>query len=161
MKDQNELSQLAMKVEGQVKERFPESPYTNTEAIMRAISLLEGRLINLFDMPDIAPYFFTEPDKSEILDPALAKEKEAYANTVRHAAVRFSRVSKQWDREEILDVIQKIGHEVEAVSSKLVMRILRQVITGMKEGPALVNIIHFIGRERTLERLGNPPPLSP
>lgn len=56
MKDHAELSQLAMRVERNIKERFPKrfvpslslkvvltclSPYTNIEAIMRVIPLLE------------------------------------------------------------------------------------------------------------------------
>jgi len=51
---------------------------------------------------------------------------------IRHASNRFSRVTEHWDREEILGVMQKINHEVDAVNPKLVMRILRHAITGMK-----------------------------
>jgi hypothetical protein len=101
-------------------------------------------------LPTIAPYFFTEPEGGAILDPALSKEQEAYGmfslstlrslfrkqnfagKVVRHSADRFSRVGSQWDREEILDVVHKIGHEVEAVNPRLVMRILRHAITGVK-----------------------------
>jgi hypothetical protein len=53
-------------------------------------------------------------------------------SVIRHAAERFSKLAKQWDRGEILDVVQKIGHEVEAVKPKLVMKMLRHAITGMK-----------------------------
>jgi len=51
---------------------------------------------------------------------------------VRHASGKFSRVAEHWDREKILDIMQKINHEVDGVNPKLVMRILRHAMTGMK-----------------------------
>ena len=51
---------------------------------------------------------------------------------VQHSAGRFLGVPEHWNRKGILHVIQEIGHEVDLVIPKLVMRILRHAVTGMK-----------------------------
>ncbi|KAG2045674.1 Nucleotidylyl transferase [Suillus hirtellus] len=38
------------------------SLYTNVKYITRAISVLQGRITNLHDVPTLAPFFFVEPD---------------------------------------------------------------------------------------------------
>ncbi|KAF8629012.1 hypothetical protein AX17_005868 [Amanita inopinata Kibby_2008] len=58
------LHGLAGRVHEMIKNAFPHSRYTSVENIKQAVTLLEGRLTNIQDIPMHAPYLFNDPNLS-------------------------------------------------------------------------------------------------
>ncbi len=56
------LHSLAEKAHPTVKDAFPSSQYTTVGYLASVIFALEGRLVNIKDIPTLAPFFFIEPD---------------------------------------------------------------------------------------------------
>lgn len=61
------------------------SQYTMIEYIERVILALQGRLMNIHDLPKLAPFFFVEPDRTL---PEDVKMRAGFAN-VDYGSLRF------------------------------------------------------------------------
>ncbi|PPQ68343.1 hypothetical protein CVT25_007592 [Psilocybe cyanescens] len=148
------LQALAERVHLQIKESFPLSQYTTIDMIKKAISILEGRLFNIYDIPVHAPYLFVEPDLSTKVAESMRSKisQEDYDQIVKSVKAKLEGSAVPWEDLDILDVLHKQREEL-GVSTKLFMKALRYAVTGMKDGPPIADIMDVIGRERTLERL--------
>ncbi|KDR72776.1 hypothetical protein GALMADRAFT_252032 [Galerina marginata CBS 339.88] len=150
------LQVLAEKVHEQVKESFVGSKYTTMDMIKKAIMMLEGRLFNIYDIPIHAPYVFVEPDLTTVLAQSMRSQvpTDDYVQVLNavHARLDEASASTAWDDLDILDVLHK-EQKALGLPTKVFMKALRHAVTGMKDGPALADVMDVIGRERTLARL--------
>ncbi|TFK38762.1 glutamyl-tRNA synthetase [Crucibulum laeve] len=149
------LTELAEKGLWKVKEAFPESEYATVNYIKDVIVLLDGRLTNIFDIPKHAPYMFQEPDLSNqqtqsVFKKVDPKEMAAMLDSVKEHVAKLS--VDEWGRPSLLDILKK-EQEKAILAPKSFMKILRHILTGMKDGPAIVDTMALLGKERTLERL--------
>ncbi|KAF8907594.1 hypothetical protein CPB84DRAFT_1843807 [Gymnopilus junonius] len=151
-----ELQILASKVHEQIKESFPLSKYTTIDMIKKTIILLEGRLSNICDIARHAPYLFVEPDLSSREAEKMRNgiSPEDYARVLESVKAKLEAATVPWEDLDILDVLHK-EREVLGMPTKTFMKTLRRAITGMKDGPAIADVMNVIGRERTLARLSN------
>ncbi|KAG1857071.1 hypothetical protein F4604DRAFT_1931611 [Suillus subluteus] len=149
----------ARRVHDVVKAAFPHSPYTNVEYITRVISVLQGRITNLHDVPTLAPFFFVELDyelpEAHSMKRGISADDYGKSRTVNHVLRRVilqlesSSPSTQADIAVFLhDACEKTG-----LKSKVFMTALRHALSGMKAGPSLPEIIDVLGTERTAQRL--------
>lgn len=148
------LQSLAEKVHVEVKESFPHSQYTTIDMIKKAILILEGRLTNIYDIPKHAPFLFQDPDLASEQAQSMRSRitSEDYDRVVRGVRARLESVTEPWEDLDILGLLHK-EREALGLSNKVFMKALRCAITGMKDGPALADILDVLGRERVLERL--------
>ncbi|KAF9555858.1 glutamyl-tRNA synthetase [Agrocybe pediades] len=148
------LQSLAERVHGEIKEAFPTSKYTTIDMIKLAIVMLEGRLTNIYDIPMHAPYLFEEPDLTTkaAMSMKSAIPVEDYARVIKSVKAKIEESSVPWEDFDILDMLHKERNTL-GLSTKLFMKAMRHAITGMKDGPAIADIMDIIGRERTLARL--------
>ncbi|PPQ71168.1 hypothetical protein CVT26_011029 [Gymnopilus dilepis] len=155
------------------------SKYTTIDMIKKAIMLLEGRLFNIYDIPLHAPYLFVEPDLSSTearsmrsgippddcgtlhssplspsLPPSDADSLSYLARILQHVKTTLESSTVPWDDLDILDVLHKERERL-GVKVGVFMRTLRWGVTGMKDGPAIADVMDVIGRERTLARLSH------
>ncbi|KAF6758847.1 glutamyl-tRNA synthetase [Ephemerocybe angulata] len=151
------LRGVAERVHGYVKESFPESPYTSTGMIEKAIELLEGRLTNLKELPIHAYYLFEEPD----LGSEEAREMRGMFDPVDREKVlsavhaKLAALPTPWTPEtegELQKVLHGVRKEIK-VPTKVFMKTLRHALTGFKDGPSIPDIVRVLGPERTLGRL--------
>ncbi|KJA20865.1 hypothetical protein HYPSUDRAFT_166443 [Hypholoma sublateritium FD-334 SS-4] len=150
----NGLDSCANKVHSQIKEVFPTSQYTTVDIIKQAITILEGRLTNLYDIPKHAPYLFVDPDLTteeaqSMLDNVPA---DVYAAIIAVVKNKLETETEPWDELDILRILLK-ERDTLSLTTKKFMKPLRYAITGMKDGPTLADIMRVLGRERTLARL--------
>ncbi|KAG1746908.1 hypothetical protein EDB19DRAFT_1894114 [Suillus lakei] len=140
----------ARRVHDIVKAAFPHSLYTSVEYITRVISVLQGRITNLHDVPTLAPFFFVELDYT--LPEAHTMKRGLSANHVLRRVILQLESSLPVTQSDIgvflHDACEKTG-----LKSKVFMTVLRHALSGMKAGPSLPEIIDVLGTERTAERL--------
>ncbi|CAA7266386.1 unnamed protein product [Cyclocybe aegerita] len=148
------LEELAQKVHEHIKEAFPNSPHTTLDMIKKAISILEGRLTNIYDIPFHAPYLFQEPDLTSAIAKAMREKiaSENYDLVIKTVKATLEGQSEDWDDIDFLTLLHK-EREVLELSTRAFMTPLRYALTGMKDGPAIADIMDALGRERTLARL--------
>ncbi|KAF8957056.1 hypothetical protein BDZ97DRAFT_1670524 [Flammula alnicola] len=148
------LQACAEQVHSQIKELFPLSPYTTIDIIKQAIVILEGRLTNLYDIPRHAPYLFVEPDLTS-KDAIAMRDKiptGIYDKVIGNVKIKLEAATEPWEDLDFLGILLQ-ERDALGLSTKVFMAPLRYAITGMKDGPALADIMRVVGRERTLARL--------
>uniref|UniRef100_A0A8H8CR71 Glutamate--tRNA ligase, mitochondrial n=1 Tax=Psilocybe cubensis TaxID=181762 RepID=A0A8H8CR71_PSICU len=148
------LQSLAERVHSQIKETFPHSPYTTIDTIKKTISILEGRLFNIYDIPIHAPYVFVEPDLTTTTATSMRSKipQQDYDRVIKSVKAKLEESTVPWEDLDILDLLHKQREQL-GVSNKLFMKALRYALTGMKDGPPVADVMDVIGRERTLQRL--------
>ncbi|KAK2464603.1 hypothetical protein APHAL10511_003392 [Amanita phalloides] len=152
------LHELAERVHEQIKIVFPHSRFTSVENIKLAIKLLEGRLTNIFDIPRHAPYLFNNPDlaseEAKSMLRQVSAEQRSQAISMVAAAIRSAVFDppESWTSSRLSCVLHE-EQKQSGIPLKTFMMAIRFTLTGMKDGPAIVDIMHILGRERMLERL--------
>ncbi|KAL0563947.1 Glutamate--tRNA ligase mitochondrial [Marasmius crinis-equi] len=150
------LRELAERVHGLVKGRFPDSQYTTVENVMHAIRILERRLVTIKDVPDLAPYLFEEPDLSTDEAKKMFKRVERDSEQILESAstiVRSLVDTGKWEDTSVVELVRMFHEERDRLGMKMYLVALRWALTGMKDGPAVGDIMKVIGPERTLRRL--------
>ncbi|THU78524.1 glutamyl-tRNA synthetase [Dendrothele bispora CBS 962.96] len=139
-----------------------EGGYTSVERIQHAVRLLDGRLTNLQDIPTHAPWLFVEPDFSspeaqKMLEQTKMTEDPGTLTAVHAFLQPKSFSSEAWNEYtsqtngEILEQLHGVRKEL-GVGNKSFLMLLRYALTGMKDGPGLVDLIRVLGPEVTLKR---------
>ncbi|KAK7047572.1 Glutamate--tRNA ligase mitochondrial [Paramarasmius palmivorus] len=149
-------AELADRIHDLVKSRFPLSRYTTTEMIAQAIRILDRRLITINDVPDLAPYLFIEPDHTTEdalwmlarVGDDLEKILSSALDVVRYVDLEGT------PNADILKRLNEERDRLELKNKKAYMMGLRWALTGMKDGPGVVDIMKVLGKDRTVERLG-------
>ncbi|KAI3610122.1 glutamyl-trna synthetase [Moniliophthora roreri] len=161
---QGSLKELAERIHDNVKSQFPVSQYTTIENIMSAIQILDRRLVTIIDVPVLAPYLFIEPDYSTAEAADMLQRVSGDLSRILNSAlgvVRHLVDSNQWESTPGTHMLALLNAERDNLGltgkeKKKYMMALRWALTGMKDGPAIVDIIKVLGHERTLERLRVP-----
>jgi len=147
------LNALADRVVGSVKEAFPDSEYTTVDHIKQVILALQSRITNILDIAKLAPYFFVEPDYG-------SREAESMIKSIPQADIvkiltdvvpRLEQV-ESWTEDELVTVLHGAAHEL-GVAQKTFMTVLRHVLSGMKTGPGVAEIMEALGKGRSVARL--------
>ncbi|PFH47195.1 hypothetical protein AMATHDRAFT_198392 [Amanita thiersii Skay4041] len=155
------LHQLAMRVHGLVKEVFPHSLYASVENTKKAVVALEGRLENMAFLPVLVPYLFEDPNlaspeaRSMLSSRKITEEQREPLNDMSQPETNPKSKQDQ-PREWVPETLYHVLHEEQkrlGVQLKMFMLTLRHALTGMKDGPGIVQIMCVLGKERTMKRL--------
>ncbi|KAI0078525.1 glutamyl-tRNA synthetase [Panus rudis PR-1116 ss-1] len=152
--DAKTAQSLAEKVHGAVKERFGESPHTSIEYIQRVVLALQGRLVNIMDLPELAPYFFVDPDWSseEAKKLRSAATDDEYRTALTSILERLPTNEENWIEDALREVLHSETNKL-GLKQKVYMSILRHALTGQKAGPSVATIMETLGEARTRQRL--------
>ncbi|KAI0802992.1 glutamyl-tRNA synthetase [Irpex lacteus] len=148
------LSKLAERIHPVVKAVFPSSQYTTVPYIKQTIVAMQGRLTNLQDIPTLAPFFFVEPDLTSHEAVAMFQSVPQTTHDVflDRLIACLSDNEIAWNVQTLNDLlhdeIARLG-----VKPKAAMTVARRALTGMKTGPSVADVMHIIGRDRTVTRL--------
>jgi glutamyl-tRNA synthetase len=114
------------------------------------VSLLQQRLTTLNDFPDRADFFFL---KDPVMDPK-ACEKFLSKDLSREFALFSERLAglKQFEIPAIEEAFRQLAVELK-VETKALIHPIRVALTGKTIGPGLFEVIYYLGKERTIERL--------
>jgi len=151
------LHSLAEKAHPTVKDAFPSSQYTTVGYLASVIFALEGRLVNIKDIPTLAPFFFIEPDlgSDEALSMMKKVDKDVARQVLEDLLSRLEQTEGSWTSSTDLSAILHDEHDRLKMKQKVYMTIVRHAITGMKAGPGAGDIMRILGKERTLERVSS------
>jgi len=118
--------------------------------IVSLINLFKERLTTINDFPAWADFFFL---KEINIDP---KAKEKYLN--KDLSAQFALFIERLERLEKFDIMgieecfRKLVSELN-IESKALIHPIRVALTGKTVGPGLFEVIYYLGKERTKERL--------
>jgi glutamyl-tRNA synthetase len=114
------------------------------------VGLLQPRLTTLNDFPERADFFFL---KDPVMDPA-AREKFLAKDLSREFTLFSQRLAglKQFEIPAIEEAFRQLVAELN-VETKALIHPIRVALTGKTIGPGLFEVIYYLGKERTIERL--------
>ncbi|KAI9455877.1 hypothetical protein HD554DRAFT_2030712 [Boletus coccyginus] len=140
-----------------VRASFPSSQYTTPEYIARVIHVLQGRITNIKDVPNLAPYFFVDPDYStpeaQLMRESISSDDYPHLRTAGRALeVTISHLEAKPDTRDLSSLVHAACDATE-LKQKIFMTALRHALTAMKTGPTVPETIDVLGLERTLIRL--------
>lgn len=133
-----------------IEKKFIAKESFDRNAIASLVKLFQARLTTLHDFLDWADFFFV---KDIQIDPA-AQEKYLSEDLSRpfllfvqrlEALVSFDMASIE---KSFRDLIKELG-----IESKSLIHPIRVALTGKTIGPGLFEVIYYLGKERTRERL--------
>lgn len=147
------LNALANRAIISVKEAFPNSEYTTPDHTKQVILALQSRIINILDIPKLAPYFFVEPDYRSREAESMVKSIPQ-ADIVKILADVVPRLDpvEHWTDDELAVVLHDAVRDL-GVPQRVFMTVLRHALSGMKTGPGVAEIMDVLGRERSVARL--------
>jgi len=114
------------------------------------MKLFQGRLTVLNDFIDWADFFFLKDIK---IDPA-AQEKFLTQDFSREFKMFISRIDtlEKFDAASIETTFREMVKELN-IEAKVLVHPVRVALTGKTVGPGLFEVIYYLGKERTKERL--------
>ena len=145
------LRALALRGQGYVKDAFPHTSvylfhakhiltycsrsFTSVEYIEKVISVLQGRLVTLMDLPTAAPYFFVPPAWTDAEARAMLDgiSMEDYLNVMRGTLERLKSTSS-WNTQTLADALHAESR-AEAMKPAKFMTALRHAMSGIKVKP--------------------------
>jgi glutamyl-tRNA synthetase len=143
------------KLAGELIPLLAEKNYINKDSFDRGylldlIKLFQGRLSRLNDFVDWADFFFL---KDPVIDLA-AKEKYLTQDLSKEFKLFSERLDNlvSFDIINIEDSFRKLVSEL-GIEAKKLIHPLRVALTGKTIGPGLFEVIYYLGKERSRERL--------
>ncbi|MDP2044437.1 MAG: glutamate--tRNA ligase [Candidatus Omnitrophota bacterium] len=143
------------KLAGELIPLLAEKNYINKDSFDRGylldlIKLFQGRLSRLNDFVDWADFFFL---KEPVIDPA-AKEKYLIQDLSKEFKLFSERLDDlvSFDIINIEDSFRKLVSEL-GIEAKRLIHPIRVALTGKTIGPGLFEVIYYLGKERSRERL--------
>lgn len=133
-----------------VEKKYIDKDNFDRDYIISLLKLFQPRLSTLNDFPDWADYFFVKDLK---IDPA-AETKFLSRNFSKEFKLFIARLEKleKFEVTSIEAAFRKMVVELE-IEAKVLIHPIRVALTGKTIGPGLFEVIHYLGRERTKERL--------
>lgn len=118
--------------------------------IISLIQLFQGRLSKLGDFPDWADFFFVEDIK---IDPQ-AQNKFLSGDLSRGFGLFIQRLDalEKFDIATIETAFRELVKDL-GIEAKELIHPVRVALTGKTIGPGLFEVIYYLGRERTKQRL--------
>lgn len=122
------------------------------EALMQILSMIQERIKVRQDMPGLASYFLSAPEK---FDAKVAKKswKEASPALVQALTDKLKAL-EEWEEEQLEAQFQEVLSEQEVGFGPL-GKPTRLALTGLAGGPSLYPIMKILGKEETIARLEN------
>ncbi|KAH7907046.1 hypothetical protein BJ138DRAFT_1161049 [Hygrophoropsis aurantiaca] len=119
-----------------VKTSFPTSQYMTVGYIAQVIRALQGRIVNLLDVPTLAPFFFVDPDYTtdEAKSMIRAISASDYGTVLDAVAVRLRAEAETPQVPVIGNLLHDEGSKAD-IKSKQFMTALRHALIGMKVCP--------------------------
>lgn len=145
-------AQLADKlIPGLLKKGYIEQEKIDRDYIISLVKLFQGRLRVLDDFVDWADFFFLKEIK---IDPA-AEKKFLSQDHSREFKLFVDRL-ESLDKFEIAGIESSFRELVKElhIEAKVLIHPIRVALTGKTIGPGLFEVIYYLGRQRTKERLG-------
>ena len=144
---------LAARMKPFVERRLPhEKRPVDEEYLGRIAPLLQERIKRLDETPEMAAYFFQEPQP---YDPALLVQKGMDAGNTAAALAAAGAALQDcaaFDRQGLEELLTAAGEEL-GLSRRQFFGTLRVAATGRTATPPLFEMLETLGRERTLHRL--------
>ncbi|KAJ7158889.1 hypothetical protein C8R46DRAFT_1178250 [Mycena filopes] len=117
--------------------------YSTPQYIQAVIRVLDSRLINIRDMVSLAPYLFVAPDYSSDEAKHMVRRVSAQQqNEILRAAysVLEGVDPASWETGNLHDITTK-----ERERTAMLFPVLRHALTGMKDGPPVVDLMVHLG----------------
>lgn len=122
---------------------------TNMRWFKKAVDAVRSSVELLSELPEKLKIFVEEPEISEeIVDSVKEKGLRQVFQELRDA---FESI-ENWTPEAIAEAVKKVLKDFK-VNRKDFYKSLRKLLTGMEEGPELLNVIYLLGRGKVLSRL--------
>jgi len=115
------------------------------DAIKKIAPLVKERLFTLKDFLNLADFFFTSPDFSQL--PSIEIKKEDIAQ----AASYFGDLN-EWNAQNIKSLFEEIADKQKIDRVKLIAAV-RNIISGKTVTPPLYESMEILGRDETIKRL--------
>jgi len=132
------------------EKKYIESDNFDRNYTLSLIKLFQGRLTTLNDFPDWADFFYVKELK---IDPEA--EKKFLSKDLSREFSLFSERLKALENFDIenleagfRDMVKELG-----VEAKTLIHPIRVALTGKTVGPGLFEVIYYLGKEATIERL--------
>jgi len=131
------------------KKYIPKDNFDRTY-LVSLVKLFQGRLSTLKDFADWADFFFLQDLKIE----PQAKEKFLSKDLSKEFKLFMERLDKleQFDIVNIEGAFRELVKELK-LEAKTLIHPVRVVLTGKTIGPGLFEVIYYLGKERTKQRL--------
>ncbi len=118
--------------------------------LISLVKLFQGRLTTINDFPDWADFFFL---KDISIDPAAA-QKHLSGDLSKEFGLFIQRL-EQLEKFDIVTIEEAFREMVKQLNleAKVLIHPIRVALTGKTIGPGLFEVIYYLGKERTIERL--------
>nr|GAT60867.1 predicted protein [Mycena chlorophos] len=125
--------------------------YTEAAYLQSVIRALDSRVVNIRDVFTLAPYLFVLPNLSSTEAQGMIKgvsqqEQEHILNEFADALDDL----KSWDHETISQCITDVK---ELLQTRRFLPVVRHALTGMKDGPPIVDLLCVLGRNQSTVRM--------
>lgn len=129
-----------------------EKGFTNidNEYLKKVINVLLERLELINELPDYAPYFFTEEYD---IDPEYKEKKwDADAKSQSEQLLKKLENVSDWTHDGIKDSVKEFCKEI-GIKMGAIMHPLRLMLTGRSFGAGMFDVMELLGKEKTLSRI--------
>ena len=133
-----------------LEKKYIEKDNFDRNYVISLVKLFQGRLTTINDFADWADFFFIQKPS---IDPQ-AKEKYLSGNLSREFGLFMERLDRLKDfniitiEESFRDLVKELN-----IEAKALIHPIRVALTGKTVGPGLFEVIYYLGRECTKERL--------
>ncbi len=123
----------------------------NSEYGLAALEMARERIQNLPDIARTATYFFTDDFAVDEAGRAKHLTPENLENAAKLRA-KFAELS-EWDAAQIEAAVRELSEEL-GIKVALLVHPTRMLVSGQTVGPSLWELLEFLGKERTVRRMG-------
>ena len=137
---------------GLIERNYVRKDDFDSNYLISLVKLFQARLNTLAEFPDWADFFFVE----EVAVDEKAKEKFLSQDFSREFALFLKRLDslKGFDIPAIEAEFRSLVAEL-GIEAKTLIHPIRVALTGKTVGPGLFEVIYYLGKERTRQRLTN------
>ncbi|XP_013786927.1 probable glutamate--tRNA ligase, mitochondrial isoform X1 [Limulus polyphemus] len=153
MEDENNLQDLVNQLKNLVLEKFTEKSHTDlSDKHLKKILLLnKDRMDSIYDLlsPHMNYLWVTPTVNAEIF-------RELGTDSEKVVPMLLSRLEllkeSEFTRQELTSVLKDVSNQI-GLKYNLYMKFLRSVLSNLKEGPAVVEMMEMLGKETCILRL--------
>ncbi|MCA9756520.1 MAG: glutamate--tRNA ligase [Candidatus Eisenbacteria bacterium] len=122
----------------------------DTAYLAQVAQLMKERVTFVYEIPELAPYFFTEPTEYDA-DAVKKRWKPESGERLKVLSGAYSSLA-EWHADELESTLQKTA-ETLAVGAGQLIHPTRLAVSGVGVGPSLYHLLEVLGRERCLVRI--------
>ncbi|KZT24655.1 glutamyl-tRNA synthetase [Neolentinus lepideus HHB14362 ss-1] len=146
------LDSIVAQLYAYVQETYPASEYATEEYVRKLIPTIN--VVTFEHFKESMPIFFIEPDlyTSEAQGMVGGMNNATYKAVLQKMISLIENPGLVWEHDQLEIEMRATGRDG-PWTPKVIMTVMRHALTGVKAGPAVADIMHVLGRERTLRRL--------